>query len=142
MLEVVDRAQDQFGPVVRGNHLHARRKSTLDVLEFLLDALDHLQGVLALAHDDDAGDGLTCPVPVRNPAADVGAESHFSHIGYADRNAARTLRQHDLADIVGGLRVAATAHHVLGAAEFHQAAADVVVAAAHRLHDLANRNVE
>src|ERR1019366_544849 len=141
-LQVLDGPQDQFGPVVCGNYLHPRRKSALRVFEFLLDTLDHLQGVLSLAHDDNAGDRLTCPVPVRNPTADVGSQSHFSHVGYADGNTARSLRQHDLADVGGGLRVAAAAHHVLGAAEFHQTAADVVVAAAHRRHYLANRNVE
>src|ERR1035437_9083914 len=93
MLQVLDRAQDQFGPVVCGNYLHPPRKSSLSVFEFLLDTLSHFEGVLSLAHDDNAGDGLTCPVPVRNPTADVRSESHFSHVGYADGNAALTLRQ-------------------------------------------------
>src|SRR5664279_229751 len=110
MLQVLDGAENQFGPVVCGNYLHPRWKSSLNVLEFLLDTLNHLQGVLSLAHDYDAGDGLACPVPIRDPAADVGSQSHFSHVGYTDRNAALTLRQHDLADIAGRLRVAAAAH--------------------------------
>src|ERR1019366_407070 len=133
---------DQFGPVVGGNYLHPGGKTSFNILEFLLDAVDYLQGVLSLAHDDDAGDRLTRPVPVRNPSTDVGSESYFAHVGYLDGDAARSLRQHDLADVAGGLRVAAAAHHVLGAAEFHQPAADVVVAAAHRRHHFTDRDVE
>src|ERR1035438_235581 len=112
------------------------------MLELLLDTLDHLQGVLSLPHDDNAGDGLTCPVPVRHAAADVGTECHFPDIRDTDRDAAGASGEYDLADVPGRLGVAAAAHHVLGAAEFHQPATDVIVASAHRRHDLADRNVE
>ena len=36
---------------------------------------------------DDAGDGLTRSVPVRNAAADVGSESHVTHVRDEDRDA-------------------------------------------------------
>src|ERR1035438_7389365 len=112
------------------------------MLELLLDTLNHLQRVLSLAHDDNAGDGLTCPVPIRHAAADVGTECHVTHVRDADGDAAGASGKYDLADVVGRLGVAAAAHHVLGAAEFHQPATDVTIAAAHRRHYLADGNVE
>ena len=81
------------------------------------------------------------PFQIRDAAADVGPERHVAHVLHANRHAARARCQHDVADVVGGFRVAAPAHHVLGAAEFHQPAAHVVVARAHRLHHFRDRNV-
>ena len=47
-------------------------------------------------------------------------------------------RQHDVLEIGARAEVAVAAHHVLGAAEFDHAPADLAVAAAHGLHDLAD----
>src|ERR1022692_2718351 len=77
--------QNQFGPIVCGDHFHTRRKSALNIFEFLFDALNHLQRVFSLPHDDNAGDSLTCPVPIRHAAADVGAECHVTHVRDEDR---------------------------------------------------------
>ncbi len=140
-LQVVDGAQDQLGPVVDGDDLDARRQAGLDLLELGLDALDDVQGVLALAHDDDAGDHVARPVQVGDAAADVRAQHHLADVLDPDGRAALAGREDDLLDVLERLGVAAPAHHVLGAAELDQAAADIVVAAAHRLHHPVDRDV-
>ena len=105
-------------PVVCGDDLHAGRQPGFDLLQLRLHALDHLQRVLALTHDDDARHDLALAVPVGDAAADVRPQRRPRR-----RRATRTgtppccRRQHDVADVLGRLRVAAPAHHVLGAAE-------------------------
>ena len=80
-------------------------------------------------------------VQIRDAAAQIRAERHAGRrrgSGSACRSRWRpaTMLSRSAID----LRVAAAAHHVLGAAELDQPAADVVVAAAHRLDDLADRD--
>ena len=52
--QVVDRAQDEFGAVVDGHHTHARREAGCHFFELRFNALNHGQGILALAHHHDS----------------------------------------------------------------------------------------
>ena len=53
----------------------ARYQSAADVVEALLDRVDDLERVLAVAHDHDAADHLALTVEVGDPAA-VGLGAH------------------------------------------------------------------
>src|ERR1019366_188889 len=142
VFQILDGAQNQFGPIVRGDNLYTGRKTSLDVMELLLNAIDQLESVLPLPHDHDPGYRLPGSVPVRDAAPDIRPERYVAHVGDANRNSALIFREHDLADVVSRLRISTAAHHVLGAAEFHQSPADVIVAAAHCVHYFADRDIE
>ena len=94
----------------------------------LLDPLDHVQGVLAVAHDHDAADGVARPVEVGHAAADLGAQTRP-----APRPAAAPARRPSPAFTTICSKssrlfdVAAAAHHVLRAAPLDEPAADLVV---------------
>ena len=51
---------------------HALGQALLDLGQPLLDRVDHVERVLAVAHDDDAADRLALAVELGEAAADVG----------------------------------------------------------------------
>ena len=107
-----------------------------------MHALDDVERVLALPHDDDAADGVADAVEVGDAAADVGADRHLRHVPHQDRRARLRRRPDDDAlDVVDRLHVAAAAHHVLGAGELEQPPADLVVALADRVDHVGERDV-
>ena len=65
--QVVDDPVDQLGAVVDRDHAHPGRQSRRDLLQLALDAIDDVHHVRALAHDDDAGDGLAAARRGRPP---------------------------------------------------------------------------
>ena len=69
--DVVDGAADELGAVVDRDDRDAGRQAGLDLLDPLLDAVDDVEGVLALAHDDDAGDHLAGAVEIGDAAPQV-----------------------------------------------------------------------
>ena len=68
-------ALDQLGTVIGRDDLDALRQRRLQLLQLLFDPLDDLVGILAVAHDDDAADGVALPIQIRNAAADLRAPS-------------------------------------------------------------------
>ncbi len=139
-LHVVDRARDQVGAIVDGDDPDTGRQAGLDLPHLRLDALDHLEGVLAVAHDDDARDRLSGTVEIGETAAEIRAQRDLADVLDADRRAALARREHDVLEIANRPRVAASAHHVLGTAELDQSAAHLVVSTAHRIHDAVDRH--
>ncbi len=71
---------DQFGTVVDRDDFDPRRQTGFDFLEFGLHPVNDLQGVLALAHDDDAGDRFAGAVQVDHAPAEVRSGDYLSHI--------------------------------------------------------------
>ena len=51
-----DRSEDEIGTVVGADDLYAGRERRLDLFDFLLDAIDQIESVFAVAHDHDAAD--------------------------------------------------------------------------------------
>ena len=140
VLQVVDGCEDQVGAVVGGHDLDARGQAGFDLFQLGLDALDDPQRVLALPHDDDAGDHFALAVEIGDAAAHVGAERHGADVAHQDGHARRAGPERDVRQIAGGVGIAAAAHHVFAAGEFHQPPAHVVVAAAHRRDHFRDRN--
>ncbi len=135
-LEVVHRAVDELGAVVADDDLDALGEAGGDLVELLLDGLDDLEGVLLVAHDHDALDHLALAVELGDPAPDVRALGDLAEILDPDRRAELAAADDDLLEVLDGLGVAVAAHHVLGAAELHEPAADLGGAVAHRLDHL------
>ena len=94
-----------------------------------------------MPHHDDAGHHIAFAVPIRNAAPKVGPEHHAADVLDANRNATWAGRQHDFSDIVDRLRISTAAHHVFGAAQFHQPSAHIVIPGAHGIGDLCDRDV-
>src|SRR5262249_54291862 len=140
-LEVLDRTQDQLRAIIRAHNLDPRRQARLNLAQPGFDTLDYPQRVLALPHHHDACYNVALAVPIRDPAAQVRTHHHVAHVLDANRNAAGNRSQYDVANVAGRLRVSAATYHVLGAAELHQAPADVVVTGAHGLGNFHDGNV-
>ena len=89
VLQIVDGGQDQLAAVVGGDDLHAGRQAGLHLLQLGLHALDDAQRILALPHDDDAGDHLAPAIQIGDAAADIGAERHAADVAHQDGHAGR-----------------------------------------------------
>ena len=71
---VVDGAADQRRAVVDRDDLHPGRQTGSDLADALLDAIDDVDRVLALAHHDDARHHFAGAVEIRHAPPQVGAE--------------------------------------------------------------------
>ncbi len=136
--DIVDRLPNQVGAVVDRHDLHAVGQSCLDLAQLRLHAADHVQRVLALAHDDDARHGFAGAVEIRDAAPHLGAEHDVGDVLDADWRPPAARTERDVLEIGGRARVPQAAHHVLGAAEFEHPPAGVAVAAPHRVHHAAD----
>ena len=137
----VDRSLDEPRTVIGDGHLHARGEAGLELGEFLLHALDDVEGVLPVAHDHDAADGLAFAVPLEQAAPDVGAEAHRREVLDQQRRPVRPVGAHrDLLDRSEVLDVAAPAHVVLAPRELEDAAPHVVVRLPDGVDDLRQRD--
>ena len=86
-LQGVDGVVDETGAIVRRFDFDARWKRGCDLAEPGFYAVNHIEGVLALAHDDDTADGFALAVPVGNAIADIGAEAYGAQVANQDRSA-------------------------------------------------------
>ena len=96
---LVDGFLDEVRAVVGRDDLHAFRQRRLQVLHLRLHALDHVERVLAVAHDHDAADRVAHAVEVADAAADLRAERDVRHVAQEDRRAAVAGLHHDLFEI-------------------------------------------
>ena len=66
---------NQPGAVISGDDLNSRRQRGRNLAELLLYAVDDIQRIHALTHDDDAADGFAFAVPLGDPFANIRAEA-------------------------------------------------------------------
>ena len=71
---------DQPGAVISRHDFHAGGQRGLDLRELLLHAVDHVQRIHAVAHDDDAADGFAFAIPFGHAFANVRAEGDRAQI--------------------------------------------------------------
>ena len=111
--EVVDRALDQLGAVVRGHDFNTGRQTRPQRLKLRLDRVDGLECVLTGPHDDDASDDFTLAIELGDAASWLRAELHTRNIGqpYGDTGVGRCER--NPAEILKGCDIAGRANHVL-----------------------------
>ena len=125
---------DELRAVVGGDDLHPLGHGRFQVLQLLLHGSDDIQGVLALAHDDDATHGVALPVQVRQASPQVRPQGHGGHIPQAYGGAILGL-QHRLLEVLEGLHIAPAPHHVLAARDLNEAAPGLAVGGLHRRND-------
>src|SRR3989442_11734791 len=73
--QCLDGPADQVRAVVRRHDPDAGRQRGRDLGNPLLDAVDHAQRVLAIAHDHDPTDGLPSAIPLSENALRVDRKS-------------------------------------------------------------------
>ncbi len=135
-----DRVADEAGAVVGDDHLDPLGQALLHLGQARLDRVDDVERVLAVAHHHDAAGHLALAVELDQAAPDVGAERDVGHVAHEDRDAAGADPQRDQLEVLLLLDVAAAADDVLVAGDLDDAPADVLVGAADRGDDLADRD--
>src|SRR5713101_7932126 len=78
--QCLDRPVDQVRAVVPRHDPDAGRQRGRDLGDPLLDAVDHSQRVLAIAHHDDPADGLPYSITLGDPEPQVGPDRHPGYI--------------------------------------------------------------
>ena len=116
---------NQTGTVIAGDDLDSRRQRSFDLSQLFFDAVDHVQGIQPVTHDDNAAHRLAFAVPLRNAFADIRTERNCAEVLEQDRSS--VLRHHrHVCQIVERLQIAEAADHVSCAAEFEHATADFI----------------
>ena len=105
------------GAVVAGNDFHAGWQRGFDIRELLLDAVDDIQRVHAVAHHDDAANGFSLAVPFGHSLADVRPEGDCSQV--ADQHGRAVLGGNGNGlQIAQRPQIAEAANHVFRPAQF------------------------
>ena len=135
LLQGGDCPLNEAGAVVHRDDLDAVRQCRLDLLDLRLDSVDHVQGVLTIAHDDDAPDGLALAVVVGDPSAHVGAKLDFRDIPQHDGSPLATGPERYVLEVSHRPNIPPPPDHVFRSRCLDGPAADVVVAATDRFDD-------
>src|SRR5580700_9406004 len=134
MFQGVDRFADQSPAVIAGDDLDSGRQRSFDFSQLLLDAINHLEGVQPIPHNDDAAYGLAFAIPIRYTFPHVRAEGNRAEI--LDEYGRPVLRHHrHVRQVIERLQIAQPANHVSRTAQFQYAATDFIRT---RLHAVDN----
>ena len=135
----VQRALDEERAIVERLHADALGQDRgVQLLDGLLDAVEHLRGVLAAAHDHDALDRFVAVVLAENAGGRRIVQPHRGDVADVDGRAADRLDE-DRADLRRVLHRALAADHERHAAARHDAAAGAGVVALDGVGDVAQR---
>ena len=110
----VDSMIDEDAAVVERNDRDALRQPRLNLVNFLLDRVDHLARIGAVADDDHAAHGLFA-ILVENAAAKLRAELDAAHIADGDRRAVESAKR-DILNILQAADQPDAANHLFGVA--------------------------
>src|SRR5207244_1668845 len=106
--------------------LHALGQGRPDLCNLRFDALNDVQGVLSMAHDDDPAHRVAFAVQIDDASANVRPQDHFSQILNQDRGPGFVGPHDDVSDVLRGFGIASPADHVFGAGKFNQPPSHVV----------------
>src|SRR6266571_4536067 len=135
-----DGALDQIAAIVSRHDAHAFRQRAFDLLDFLFYPVDHVEGVLAVAHDHDATDSFAASVQFSDTAPNVAAKMHGGDVLQINRRPVLDLEDNVL-DVLDFFNVAAPAHVILRGRDLENFSADIGVAHFDGVDHLAERNV-
>src|SRR4029453_6321703 len=131
---------DQIAAIVGWHDAHPGRQRRLDLFDFLFNAIDDVECVLAVAHDDNAADRFAASIELSHPAPDVAPEMDISDVLHVDRRTVLDFED-DVLNVLNFFDVTAAANVILGRCDLESLAADIGVAHLDRANDLAERNV-
>src|SRR5213078_1730666 len=135
-----DSATDQLAAVVSWHDAHTGWQRRFDLVDFLLDTIDHVERVLAVTHHNDPANRLAFAVQFRDSAPDIAAKMHGAHVLHVNRCAFIDF-QHNVFDIGDAFDVAAATHEIFRGRDLESLAAYVGVARFDRADDVAERDV-
>src|SRR4029077_8536692 len=110
-----------------------------DLVDFLFNAIDDVERVLAVTHHDNTANGLAFAVQFRDPAPNIAAEMHGAHVLHVNRRAFIYF-QHNVFDVGDAFDVAAATHEIFRGPNLESLAAYVGVARFDRADDVAERD--
>src|SRR5438874_601671 len=130
---------DQCPAVIARNDFDSRRQRSFDFSQLLLDAIDHVEGVQPIPHNDNAAHGLAFAIPLCDTFPHVWAEGNRAQI--LDEYGRPVLRHNrHVRQIIERLEIAEPANHVSRAAQFEYSSTDFVRARLHAVDDGRQRN--
>src|SRR4029434_5077550 len=135
----VDRLRDERRPVVERHDSDTRRQAGCNLVDARLDRLDYLLRVGAASHHHDAAHRFVVALDERCNTKRI-AHMYLANLAHIYGNATR-CRDDDVLEIADRFNQPYSAHDGPGAVGFQYVAADVLVAVAHRLDDVAERQV-
>src|SRR6266568_5648972 len=129
----VDGFLDQARAVIAGVDLDARRKGGRNLGDFLLDSVDYVQCVLAVAHHHNPAHGFAFALPLGDAFADFRSKYDRPQIAQEYRCAVFGGDWH-VFQITERAQVSQSAHHVARAIHLQHTAANFVGTGAHTVN--------
>jgi hypothetical protein len=137
--KIVDRTVDQLGAVVNLDDLHARGQARAQLVDALLDRIDHRARVLAVAHHHDAADRLALAVELGDADATDWSLADLRDIAQQQRRALGHDAGRHLPQILETADQADAAEQIVGLGQLQARAALLRVRAAQRGQQLLQR---
>ena len=135
-----DRALDQIAAIVGRHDPDPFGQRRFDLLDFLFDAVNDIERVLAVAHHYDSADGFAASVQFGDTTPNVAAEMHSGDVLQINRRPVLDFEDNVL-DVLDFLNVATAAHVIFRARDLENFAADIGVAHFDGVNHLGERNV-
>src|ERR1700741_1451722 len=120
---------DEGAAIVGGDDFSAMGKGRFDFLHFLFDTINHIEGIFAGTHDDDAADHFSLAVQFSDAPAKIGTQMDGAEVANPNRNSGLRFDRNIL-NVRDAFNVAATAHVILGGGDVEDFAADIPIGGA------------
>src|SRR5581483_10419606 len=142
LVDGIERRGDELNAVIEGDDPKPRRQQVLllDFGDLRFESLDHVPGVPAPQHQDDAGHDLPLAVQHGGPMANGVADLYLGHVADVHRGAADFL-DHDVPNVLQRFDEADAAHDVLFGVLFEDVAAGVGVVLGDRFEYVMERQI-
>src|SRR5271169_5486257 len=94
-----DRSLDQLGTVVHRHHFYAAWQTGLNILETGFHPVDHIERIVAVAHDNDSGNDFSAAIQIAGATSNIGTNYYCPNVFDPNRSSIDGS-QHGLFDIV------------------------------------------
>ena len=131
-----DCAVDQFAAVVSRHDPDSSRQRRFDIVDLMLNTIDHVERVLAVTHHYDSTDDFTVAIQVGYAASERAAEMNSADVLYINRCAVFDF-EHNVLNVGDVFEITAAAHEIFRSCDFEGFSAHVAVARFHTRHDIA-----
>src|SRR5260370_2873971 len=102
---------DQLTAIVRRHDAHTGWQRRFNIVDLAFDAVDDVEGVLAIPHHYDSTDDFPVAVQLRYSAPERAAEMHLADVLDVNRRAVFDF-EHDVLDVLDAFEITTAAHEI------------------------------
>ena len=140
LFQGINRTVNQFRAIIHRHHFRSRWQAGFQTLQFRFDLFNDIQRIFTAARHHNAGRHFPFAVQLGQTTPLIRCQFDLRQILHPDRRPIHGFH-HQLTDIIQTAQITLRPHHKLGFRHLNDAATDILIVIADRLHDLQRRNV-